>query len=58
MEMDRFKEFSEEYITYIVMNTNKVITYIIVRWQSSLYVKDRIAAKKEKFNILKGSLGI
>ncbi len=33
---------------YVVTNTNEIITYTTVRQQSSLYVKNRIAAKKRK----------
>ena len=41
---------------YIVINRNNIITYVTVRWYSSIYIRDKIAAKKEKCKILKGVL--
>ena len=40
-----------EYVIYIVININKIKFYITIRWQYSLFVKDKIAAKKKKSEI-------
>lgn len=43
---------------YIVINTNKTIVDIIVKQQSSLWVKNRIVAKEKKSKISKKLISI
>ncbi len=40
-----------EFVIYVITNTNEIITYVTLRRQNSIHIKDRVIHGLKKFRI-------